>query len=69
MLLDLNSTVTLLNNWEHFDPEGARVQRFLRAFADHPQNDQLRRDAESCLQNLPQPVRNRLRQLLDAVER
>ena len=69
MLLDLNSTVTLLNNWEHFDPEGTRVQRFLRAFADHPHNDQLRRDAERCLQSLPQAVRARLRQLLDAVER
>ena len=63
MLLDLNSTVTLLDNWEHFDPEGTRVQKFLRAFADHPQNDLLRQDAERCLRKLPKRVQNRLRQL------
>ena len=63
MLLDLNNAVALLNNWEHFDPEGTRVQKFLRAFADHPQNDALRQDAEKCLSNLPQMVQNRLRQL------
>ena len=64
MLLDFDNTVTLLNNWEHFDPEGTRVQNFLRAFADHPQNDLLRRDAEKNLLALPKMVRNRLYQLV-----
>jgi len=63
LLLDLNSTVTLLAKWEHFDPEGTRVQKFLRAFADHPQNESLRQDAERCLRNLPKMVQNRLQQL------
>lgn len=63
MQLDLTNTVTLLNNWEHFDPEGTRVQKFLRAFADHPQNDLLRQDAEKILLALPKLVQNRLRQL------
>jgi hypothetical protein len=63
LYLDLNNTVTLLNNWEHFDPEGTRVQKFLRAFADHPQNDLLRQEAEQCLRSLPRPVQSRLRQL------
>ena len=63
MLLDFNSTVALLNNWEHFDPEGTRVQKFLRAFADHPQNDLLREEAETCLRSLPTLVQSRLRQL------
>jgi hypothetical protein len=52
-----------LDNWEHFDPEGTRVQKFLRAFADHPNNDSLRQDAEKNLSELPQRIQNRLRQL------
>jgi len=63
LLLDLTNTVTLLNNWEHFDPEGTRVQKFLRAFVDHPHNELLRQDAERCLRSLPKVVQNRLRQL------
>jgi hypothetical protein len=63
LLLDLNSTVTLLNNWEHFDPEGTRIQKFLRTFADHPQNEAMRLDAERCLRSLPKMVQIRLRQL------
>ena len=65
MQLDLNSTVTLLDNWEHFDPESTRAQRILRAFADQPQNDRLRRDAERLLAALPMAVQNRLRQLAE----
>ena len=64
MLLDLNNTVTLLDNWEHFDPEGTRVQKFLRAFADHPQNNRLRLDAEKIMRTLPRVVQSRLRQLV-----
>ena len=63
MLLDLDNTVILPDNWEHFDPEGTRVQKFLRAFADHPQDDLLRQDAEKTLRALPKTVQNRLRQL------
>jgi len=55
--------VTLLDNWEHFDPEGTRVNKFLRAFACHPQNDMLRQDAERGLRKLPKIVMNQLRQL------
>ena len=61
--LDMNNTVTLLDNWEHFDPEGTRVQKFLRAFADHPSNESLRIDAERVLASLPLRVQNRLQQL------
>lgn len=64
MLLNLNNTVTLLNNWEHFDPEGTRVQKILRAFADHPQNDGLRQEAEQIFETLPKMVQHRLRQLI-----
>ena len=63
MLRDLNNTVYLLDDWEHFDPEGTRAQRTLRAFADHPHNDLLRQDAEKGLLNLSKKVQNRLRQL------
>lgn len=63
MLLDFNNTITLLDNWEHFDPEGTRIQKFLRAFADHPQDDLLRKDAEKYLRTLPKAVQNRLRHL------
>jgi hypothetical protein len=68
LLLNLNNTVTLLDNWEHFDPEGARVQRFLRAFADHPQDDSRRQDAERSLSNLPQMIQSRLRQMVDVYQ-
>ena len=63
MLLYPNITVALLDNWEHFDPEGTRVQKFLRGFAAHPQNDVLRQDAERGLRKSPEIVINRLRQL------
>ena len=66
MRLDLDNTVTLLENWEHFDPEGTRAQKFLRAFADHPQDDLLRKDAEKNIRKLPKTVQNRLRQLAAA---
>jgi len=66
LLLDLNNTVALLDNWEHFDREGTRVQKILRAFVDHPHNDLLRQDAQKGLLNLPQTVQNRLLQLATA---
>jgi len=64
MLLDFENAVNLLNQWEHFDPEGARVQRHLRAFADYPSDDELRREAEKLILALPQKIRHRLSQLV-----
>ena len=63
MTLDVEKAVELLHKWEHFDPEGTRVQKYLRAFADYPSNQELRREAEDLLRALPVKVRHRLSQL------
>lgn len=64
MLLNQNNTLTLLDNWEHFDPESTRAQRGLRASADHPHSDRLRREAEKLLLSLPHRIQLRLQQLI-----
>jgi len=63
MTLDFEKAVTLLHHWEHFDPEGTRVQRHLRAFADYPSNRQFLQEAEELIRALPAQVRQRLSQL------
>jgi len=63
MSLSLATAVELLRKWEHFDPEGARVQRHLRAFADYPSDESLRRESEDLIRGLPARIRLRLSQL------
>ena len=63
MPLDFENAVMLLSKWEHFDPEGTRVQKHLRAFADYPSDDELRRETEKLILALPERIRNRLSQI------
>lgn len=63
MKLDFEKAVTLLRKWEHFDPEGTRVQKILRAVADYPSNQDFLREAEALIRALPEKMRQRLGQL------
>ena len=63
MTLDFEKAVALLRNWEHFDPEGTRVQKYLRSVADYPSNQQFLQEAEALIRALPEKVRRRLSQL------
>ena len=66
MVFDSKNTATLLENWEHFDPEGTRIQKILRSFCDQPHNETLRQDAQRLLRTLPIMVQQRLHQLASA---
>lgn len=69
MHVDLHSAIALLNNWQQFDPEKARAQRFLRAFVDHPYDEELRHEAEEVLDELPKSVQMHLARLVKTERR